>query len=427
MGAPLEKTVKHLFVWGLLAPFFALVGAVLVLKGLNGSGPLLEDYAILGALTPLVSVGLLIVSRRTRNLIGWILLGIAFSAIVWAFSSEYARYALLTRPGTLPLGLAFAWVSQWSWVLYVWPVAVFLPLLFPNGRLPSPRWKAVAWFAIGHMVTGALAAALTPGPIEDLEISNPLGLEWAGNALETINAAIFLVFPPLMMLVTLALLLRFRQSRGDERAQLKWFLYAAALFGLYATYGILSDYLRLPALPIVSGTVLFAAFLALFALAIGIAILKYRLYDIDIIIRRTLIYAILTAALALAYFVSVVLLQSLFRALTGQAQSELVTVVSTLAIAALFVPLRNRVQDFIDRRFYRKKYDAVKTLAAFAATARDEVELEKLTERLVSVVDETMQPRSVMLWLAPFRVDSQKQTGAVKLSSEQTKPPQGVE
>jgi hypothetical protein len=189
-------------------------------------------------------------------------------------------------------------------------------------------------------------------------------------------------------LVSMALLSEF--AKADERQQLKWFAYAA---GLLVVFFVANDFL----FPLV-GDLLFLVGIALLPISVGIAILRHRLFDIDVIIRRTLVYGVLTAALALVYFGSVVLLQQLFRVLTGQT-SQLAIVVSTLAIAAVFNPLRRRVQEVIDRRFYRRKYDAARTLAAFSATVRDEVDLDRLTAELLRMVEETMQPEHVSLWL----------------------------
>ncbi len=202
-----------------------------------------------------------------------------------------------------------------------------------------------------------------------------------------------------------AILLRFRRARGDERQQLKWFAFAALVFAIIVVtlqtfFNALHplDPGALHATDLFFG-VPYALAVAVIPVAAGIAVLKYHLYDIDLIIRRTLVYAVLTALLALVYLGAVITLQTLFTALTGSARSELVTVLSTLIIAALFVPLRRRIQAFIDRRFYRRKYDAARVLAHFGAGLRDEVNLDNVSAHLLTAVDETMQPQSVGLWL----------------------------
>ncbi|TMC47383.1 MAG: hypothetical protein E6J26_11415 [Chloroflexi bacterium] len=194
--------------------------------------------------------------------------------------------------------------------------------------------------------------------------------------------------------------MRFRRAKGDERQQLKWFAYAAVL-AIAVLSALVIAMIVLPEAEqdVALGTFLFNLMLAGFPIAVGIAIFKYRLYDIDLIIRRTLVYTVLTAMLLVVYFASVVLLQGMGRALMGQSESELVTVVSTLLIAALFVPLRQRVQRAIDQRFYRRKYDAAKALEVFSVAVRDEVDLSQLREHLLGVVNETMQPAHVSLWL----------------------------
>jgi hypothetical protein len=219
-------------------------------------------------------------------------------------------------------------------------------------------------------------------------VANPIGL----IPFERVERYLFALFIPFLITLVLALLslaLRFHRAAGVERQQIKWLLYVAALFltaQLAISFGAIGEQ--------------FTSLVALgFPIAIGIAVLRYRLFDIDVIIRKTLVYTALTALLALVYFGSVVLLQRLFGAVTGIGQSPLAVVVSTLVIAALFTPLRRRIQDVIDRRFFRKKYDAQRILAQFALTARDETDLEVLTAELAHVVQETMQPESVSVWL----------------------------
>ncbi len=211
-------------------------------------------------------------------------------------------------------------------------------------------------------------------------------------------------------------IVRFARSRGEERQQLKWFGYFVVLpLAAFIVFATIRELELAPALRVgleVLGGLSFAVLLAGIPVAAGIAIFKYRLYDIDILIRRTLIYSALTLALAAIYFGSVALLQFAFGALTGEQQSALVTVLSTLGIAALFVPVRRRIQQAIDRRFYRNKYDAAKVLAAFSATVREEVDLELLTERLLEVVHETMQPASASVWLKGSNAKAPRRQGA---------------
>jgi hypothetical protein len=256
-----------------------------------------------------------------------------------------------------------------------------LILLFPTGRLPSRHWRWVTWPTVAFILVGAISDAFSPGPVDGLgPIRNPLGIEGFSN----VYTAILYNMVPLVLLVAAAssVFVRLRRAIGVERQQIKWFAYATAatVIGLVLAY-VLS---LIPAIPI----------------SIGIAILKYRLYDIDIIINRTLVYGSLTAMLVALYFGAIILLQRVFVASTGQ-ESTLAVVASTLAIAALFNPLRRRIQSFVDRRFYRRKYDARKTLEAFSAKLKDETDLNALNEDLVGVVRETMQPSHASLWLRP--------------------------
>jgi len=343
-------------------------------------------------------VGALIASHRPENPIGWIFLAEGFCYGLLAAGDQYAIYALLTNPGALQLGAEASWLGQWIWAPGLGLSLVFLPLLFPDGHPPSHRWRPVAWL-------GALSISLT--------VVSSMILLWPerGPALVTGNESPshvvqvlvdFIAVPMLFVAglgAVISLFVRVRQARRDERQQIKWFVSAAALtlvwitvFGQSTLRGLpgaivaLSSLLVIPSIPI----------------ATGIAILRYRLYDIDLIINRTLVYGSLTVMLALLYFGGVSAIQALFGALTGhEEQPQLAIVVSTLVIAALFNPLRQRIQSFIDRRFYRSKYDAAKTLEAFSAKLRDETDLDALSDELTSVVSETMQPAHVSVWLHP--------------------------
>ncbi|MCA1553536.1 MAG: hypothetical protein LC737_04075, partial [Chloroflexi bacterium] len=304
----------------------------------------------------------------------------------------YAVYALLAHPGALPAGELMAWLQGSIWILPVGLLLSWLPLLFPNGQFLSPRWRFVASGAGIFFVLAWLFYVMIPGPMQNFStLDNPFGIEGAAT---TLNVGLFsslaLGFATIVA-SWFSLYLRVRRSSEIEREQIKWLLYALALAILVAPISSADSSLA---------PLLIAAFFAV-PIAVGIAILRYRLYDIDVIIRRTLIYSILTASLTLVYFASILILQQLARTLTGQQQSEIVTVVSTLAIAAVFVPLRNHIQNRIDHRFYRRKYDAQQILAEFSASIRDEVELRQLREDMLRVVNETMQPAHVSLWLTP--------------------------
>jgi hypothetical protein len=390
-----------------------LAVATLILALLNGQtlgeiflvwdGPSVASLAIIAVSFSVV--GALIASQRPENTIGWIFLAVGFFYGLLSTADEYAIYALLTNPGSLPLGAQASWLGQWVWAPGLSLILVFLPLLFPDGHPPSHRWRPVAWLgglSIGLAVVSSIIL-LWPerGP------ALVTGDEYPSHVLQAHVLQVLVEFVAVPMLfvaglgAVISLFVRFRRARGGERQQIKWFASAAVLtlvwllvFGQASPHGLpevivaLSFLLVIPSIPI----------------ATGIAILRYRLYDIDVIINRTLVYGSLTVTLAAVYLGSIVVLQTLqYRVsvgITGQTeQSQLVIVVSTLVIAALFTPLRRRIQSFIDRRFYRSKYDARKTLEAFSIKLRDETDLDALSDDLVGVVRETMQPAHVSVWL----------------------------
>jgi hypothetical protein len=399
--------------WTLCALCVALATASLILALLNGHTPgeifLAWGSSTAGGLAALATetvsfsvVGALIASHRPENPIGWIFLAEGFCYGLLSAGDQYAIYVLLTNPGALPLGAEASWLGKWIWAPGLGLSLVFLPLLFPDGHPPSHRWRPVAWLgalSIGVAVVSSMillwperGPALVTGDESPSHVLQPHVLQVLFD---------FVAVPMLFVAglgAVISVFVRFRRSRGDERQQIKWFASAAALslvwiivFG-QSTRGLpevivaLSYLLVIPSVPI----------------AAGIAILRYRLYDIDVIINRTLVYGSLTLMLALLYFGGVTVTQALFTALTGQEeQPQLAIVVSTLVIAALFTPLRRRIQSFIDRSFYRRKYDAAKTLEEFSMKLRDETDLQALSDDLVGVVRETMQPAHVSLWLRP--------------------------
>ena len=347
------------------------------------------------------TVGAIVASRRPENPVGWLLCLYGLAQSIDHFSAQYAIYALLTQPNSLPAGEAMVWVFSWLLPIII-GLSVFFILLFPTGRLPSRRWRWLMWLTVAFILVGAISEAFSPGPVDGLgTIRNPLGIEGFSN----VYTAILFNMVPTVLLVAAAssVFVRLRRAIGVERQQIKWFAYAAAatVIGLVLAYGI-PEMIDVPLWFERLGYAILLVLIPAVPISIGIAILKYRLYEIDIIINRTLVYGLLTVLLVLVYFGGVTATQTLFRYLTGQEQQpQLAIVVSTLAIAALFNPLRRRIQSFIDRRFYRSKYDARKTLEAFSAKLRDETDLNALSDDLVGVVRETMQPVHVSLWLRP--------------------------
>ena len=348
------------------------------------------------------TVGGLVAYRQPRNPVGWLLCATGFFEALTAFAGEYGAYALLAGP---LFGGAFGlWIASWTW-LAAGSVVLFAFVVFPAGRLPSARWRAVAGLYVLVNCLSVAQVALAPGPLAETgvrglpPVANPFGVEAVAGLSSGLAGA--LTFP-LVIFAALtpfaALFARYRRAEGEEgRQQIKWVAYAVTLLtGVIIAVGIWP-----PLDGSVAGLVLFfVGFLSIPA-AIGIAILRHRLFDIDLVINRTLVYAVLTAALALVYVVGVAFLQFVLRPITGGG-SQLAVVASTLAIAALFNPLRRRIQGFIDRRFYRKKYDAKETLLGFGARLRDETDLEALSGDLVGVVQETMEPEHASLWLRPM-------------------------
>ena len=343
------------------------------------------------------TVGALVASRRPENPVGWLLSLWSVAVSASTFTALYAVYALLARDGTLPAGEASAWITAWILPIVIGLQVSYL-LLFPTGRLPGRRWRWLAWLTGVFVVVGVLTSAFSTdaylgalGPIR-----NPLGIE----GFTEVWKAVLLVMAPLLFGATaLSVLVRLRRAVGVERQQLKWFAYAVAIYAAATALNVatLGDGPRWFEL---TGAAIFAAAGTLITVSIGIAILRHRLYDIDRIINRTLVYGALTVALALLYFGVVTATQAVFQGFTGEeALPQLAVVGSTLAIAALFNPLRRRIREFIDRRFFRRKYDAAKTLEAFSAKLRNETNLDSLSDELVGVVRETVQPEHASLWL----------------------------
>jgi hypothetical protein len=372
-------------------------------------------------------VGALIASRRPHNPIGWILLANGFLPVLYAMINYYSMYGLI-RPGSVPYPVGIAALSQWLWVPTVGLLPIYLVLLFPDGRLPSRRWRPLAWISGAVIVLESIAEGLDPGPLSDMEalsydpvgeVRNPFGLEGQQWVADAANALLVLLL--LCILASaVSLILRYKRSSGKVRQQIKWIAFAASVVGMVSVSLMVSSLIELYFAPESWGSadtapfwveLLYYVWLLSFAgvpIAVGFAVLKYRLYEIDLIINRTLVYGALTATLVALYFGVIVMLQSLFVLLTGE-QSTLAVVASTLLIAALFTPLRRRIQGFTDRRFYRRKYDARKTLEAFSARLRDETDLEALNAELVGVVREAMQPAHVSLWLRPDTTPQRQQ------------------
>ena len=367
--------------------WLAIVGTFLgiVLSGAvaeDGPGPALVYTAFVLAFA---TVGALVASRQPRNAIGWTLLGASFAYTFgglseWLHGREGAGMTVLT------------WVGTWIWIAGMGPAVTFGLLLFPDGRLPSRRWRAVGWLAA--VANGLLVAAiaLAPGRLEDTAIENPLGLEAAPGLPDAMAIAGGIGMLVAFLCSIASLFARFRRARSVERQQLKWLTYTAALVGVALLLAAVIESLVGERAVNLTNLVVPLA-LAAVPIAMGIAILRHRLYDIDVVINRTLVYGALTATLATGYLGSVLLIG------LAVGRSGLAVAVSTLAVAALFRPARTWIQAAVDRRFYRRRYDAAQTLEAFSARLRDELDLDALRGEIRSVVGDTVQPAHFSLWL----------------------------
>jgi hypothetical protein len=335
-------------------------------------------------------LGGLIASRRPENPYGWLWLAFGLGLSLQLLAGAYASYALVA-PGPLVAPKTIPHLLNPGGPLAL-TLATFLLLLFPTGRLPSRGWRFVTRIAA---VSGAVLISLSFFYISP---------DQAGGAISVVAVIVASALVVSIFLSALSLMVRYRRASGLERQQLRWLAGAAILVGVYIIGGLVGlDRLLGEAL----WNLLNAATNACLYAAVGVAILRYRLYEIDIFINRALVYGSLTAMLVALYFSGIVTLQRIFVSLTGQ-RSTLAVVASTLIIAALFNPLRRRIQSFIDRRFYRRKYDARKTLEAFSAKLREETDLEALENDLVGVVRETMQPAHASLWLRPHGADERE-------------------
>ena len=385
--------------WSLWALTVTLTALSLLLLVLNLSYPNTHifDWWLGNALVVIdVTVGAIVASHRPENPVGWLLClsGVVISTD--SFVAQYATYALLAQRNSLPAGEAMAWIASWLLPIMI-GVQVFYLLLFPTGRLPSRRWRWVAWLTVAFVVVGVILSAFSAGALMGAlgPIRNPLGIEGFTNVYTTL---LYTISPLLFGAAALSVFMRLRHAVRVERQQIKWLAYAAAAWALGIIFNVITLAIDTPLWFERAALAYFTVAGEAVPIAIGIAILRYRLYDIDLLINRTLVYGSLTAILVALYFGGIVLLQRVFVILTGE-QSTLAVVASTLLIAALFNSLRRRIQSFIDRRFYRNKYDARKTLETFSSKLRDETDLSALSDDLVGVVTETMRPAHVFLWL----------------------------
>lgn len=390
--------------WILLALTVGLTVATIILTLVLRQHHLSSTYSvgfldIAGALGLLVlpSVGVLIVTRHPENTIGWLFVVGGFIWGVVLFAGDYTIYGAVANPGSLPGTRWSGWVTLSFGTAVLLGIILFLPFLFPNGKPPTRRWRPIIWMSGVVLFGVALLHAVQPGPLPNLPVvDNPLGLTHGRVAQADILQLLTWTILVMICVAMAATIVRFRHSRGVERQQLTWFTYSAAIgvVGLMialviSAMGVSDVWVGVVTFPAIIGT----------PIATGIAILRYRLYAIELLINRTLVYSVLTAILALIYAASIILLQVLVSPFVKG--SSVAVAGSTLLVAAMFQPARIRVQASVDRRFYRRKYDAARTLDAFSAHLRDEIDLDSLSVELCSIVHDTMQTERVSLWLRP--------------------------
>jgi hypothetical protein len=343
------------------------------------------------------TVGALVAARVPGNRIGWIFLITALAVIAGDLAYQYADQVLYASSGALPGATAAAW-SQNLTIPPAFGLLGMALLLFPDGRLPSARWRPALGLSVIGMALIVLGYALRPGPLDEpfTSVVNPLGVGGTLELLDALAGLGWLLMAASVALAAAAMASRLRNARGAERQQLKWIALAAAVTGVAIVTDVVTFFVSAEGINQLRIVLLGLGFAAL-PLAAGAAILRYRLYDIDVVINRALVYGALTVALGAAYLATVLLLQLALQPLTTD--SQLAVAGSTLAVAALFRPARRRIQGTVDRRFYRNRFDAQRTLEAFSSTLRDQVELDSLSDQLRQVVRNTMQPAHVSLWL----------------------------
>jgi hypothetical protein len=340
------------------------------------------------------STGALVASRVADNPAGWLMTFAALSFTIGGLCDGV--YRTVQDSGAAALAAFTSWVTAWIWMAGIAPVATFLLLLFPDGHLPSPRWRPVAWLSGFSLAALILGLATTPGTFEDTDVANPVGIP-APRVMELLTGASLALLGVCILLCCASLVVRYRNAGHEQRQQLKWLAWAIPIVVAFLVASSLVQSGGPTARAVDIGNALSAVGLMAVPVAIACAILRSRLYDIDVVINRTLVYATLTVTLAVVYLSSVLLLRLALTPLTGK--SDLAVAASTLAVAALFRPLRTRIQTVVDRRFYRRRYDAALTLQSFTGRLRQEVDLETVSSELSSVVRDTMQPAHVTLWL----------------------------
>ena len=402
---PARPRATTIAAWALWAVALILVASSLATARSGGPDDLGTAISVGGAALMLVSVGAILVSRLPHHLIGWLLVFGGLVIATLGSTAGLADYGLTVHPGSVPGAIWLAWLSQWLWAPELACLFMLLPLFYPTGRLPSARWRVVVVIAAALVVIGSLGSALGPWAPDPYPVGNPLVL--GGTAADLMSFFNYVVGTALVMtggvLAVASLIVRYRRAVGIERAQLKWFAAAATVTGVAGAVNIGTNWSlttaptgALGTMNAISGFVIYVG-LALLPVAIGLAVLRYRLYEIDRLISRTISYGVLTAIVAGLFVDFILVFQAVLAPVTGS--NELAVAGSTLLAAALFQPIRRQVQRLVDRRFNRSRYDAERTVAAFAARLADEVDLDPLRAEILATVAATVEPSSVSLWL----------------------------
>jgi hypothetical protein len=415
-----ERAVAVWGAWALFAVIFAL-WAVAILTAWatrdlknpeslgSGSADLLLAIGVAVVLLAFPVAGIVIATRQPANLIGWILLAIGAGWALLAGATGYADYGIRLHPGSLPGADIAAALTLTVWAPPVGLTGTFLLLLFPDGHLPGPRWRWVAYVGAASTATCAITALLDPGLLDGSvyqNTQNPMGVESLSGVVAVLDYAV-VVLAATMVASAASLVVRFRRAGQVEREQVKWLAAAAGvsavIYFVDLCLGVIAGPGPEPAWRLMIDN-LFVLSLGLIPAAIGIAVLRYRLYEIDVIIRRTLVYAALVSVLALLYLAGVLGIQTAVRSVSGQSGTLAVTV-STLLVAAAFQPLRARIRRAVDHRFYRGRYDAARTLEEFSGRLREQVDIETVSGEVLDVVRQTLQPAHATLWIRSPEVE----------------------
>ncbi len=386
--------------WGLWA-FDVVVVASLLSFGVGGSG---DWGSAAGALfiAAFATTGAAVSSRVPENPVGWILCLAAFSFSVGGLCEEVSSRTLDDGDAGVAAATA-AVVGTFVWILGLGPAATLILLLFPDGHLPSRRWRPVGWTSAAAVLLSVTGLALTPGTIAGTQVVNPVGLGPEGGITETMtNTGLAVLFVSILACCA-SLLARYRSAAPEQRQQLKWLAWSVPMVLTWLAASIVVESTQAGDYAIDIANALSSLGLSIVPVSIAVAILRHRLYDIDVVINRTLVYGALTAALVAVYLGLVLTLRLALNPLTGE--SDLAVAASTLAVAALFRPLRSRIQGVVDRRFFRSRYDAHQTLETFSATLRQQVDLRTIGADLLAVVHDTMSPTHVSLWTRGTRDD----------------------